>query len=174
MTHNWMRLDTSPPSAEHFHTRLHMWMICIMSRIWRVIAHMGIRHDAQVNELRHTCGWVMSHIWKGADTHTNESRDTHMNESRDTHMNESWDTHMNESWCLGESRVTVGLIQTSLSITHDSPRHTHMWMSNTQKNESWRTCGRVPHSLTTSTLQTRRGMWHYKSRHNCEWVVTHV
>jgi len=74
------------------------------------MSHIPMSHDTHVNESRHTCEWVMSHMWTSHVTHErvmtqiSTSHVTHMNESRHaskwvtSHIWMSHGTHINKSW----------------------------------------------------------------------------
>jgi len=69
-------------------------------------------HVTHVNESRHTCEWVTSHIWMSHFTHMNESRHTYewvmpqIWMSHGIHKNESRDIWEWVTWHMGMSHVT--------------------------------------------------------------------
>ena len=118
-----------------------------VSESYCIYPPVGVTH---VNESRHTCEWVTSHMWMSHVTHVNESCHTcewvmsRMWMSRVTHVNES--CHKCE-WVMS-----------------------HTWLSHvTHVNESCH---------TFEWVMSRMWMSHVahvnKPCHRCEWVISHI
>jgi len=73
----------------------------VMPHTWMIVSHVlmsrvtHVSHVTRVKDSCHTCGWVVSHVWKIYDTHVDESWNTrgrvmsHMRTSHITHVDES-------------------------------------------------------------------------------------
>jgi len=145
------------------------------THLTRLIQVCDMSHVTFVNESRHVCEWVMSHMWMSHVTHMTESCRTYANESCHTCewvMSNMWIshvthlmshvTHMNES-CLLISPAQLMRLKGRNHVAYvNESRHICEWILSNH------ICGSV------TTLAARAKLMHLNVQmHNSLWSILH-